>query len=292
MTFGPDDMRPLQVPHNDPLVVQLKIATALVRRVLIDTESSVDIITLECFKKLHYSEEDLEVTNTPLVGFGGQPIYPRGVKKLTVRVGEKDNSRIVDVNFLVADVPMAYNVIIGHPTLSMLKAVVAPYLLLMQFELDDRGVGKLFGDQRMARECYYVSLKSLGRKEEAPVTEVSRPSKSAKKGDPEAVMTLLASAEDHGQSRPEPTVEIEEIPLDDNRPDCVVRIGHSLAPTVKATIVTLLRQYQDVFAFEPSEMPRIAPEIIQYKLNVDPSHKPVIQKRRHLGVRAECSGGR
>ena len=80
MTFGPDDMRPLQVPHNDPLVVQLKIATALVRRVLIDTGSLVDIITLECFRKLHYSEEDLEVTHTPLVGFGGQHIYPVGVK--------------------------------------------------------------------------------------------------------------------------------------------------------------------------------------------------------------------
>ena len=243
----------------------------------------MDIITLECFKKLHYSDVDLEVTNTPLVGFGGQPTYPVGVKKLTVRVGEKDNSRTVDVNFLVVDVPMAYNVIIERPTLSMLKAVVAPYLLLMQFELDDRGVGKLFGDQRMARECYYVSLKSLGRKEEAPVTELSGPSKSAKKGDPEAVMTLLASAEDHGRSRPEPTVEIEEIPLDDNRPDRVVRVGHSLAPTVKEAIVTLLRQYQDVFAFEPSEMPGIAPEIMQHKLNVDPSHRPVIQKRRHLG---------
>ena len=136
----------------------------------------------------------------------------------------------------------------------------------------------------MARECYYVSLKSLGRKEEAPVAELSWPSKSAKKGDPEAVMTLLASAEEHGRSRPEPTIEIEEIPLDDNHPDRIVRVGHSLAPTVKEAIVTLLRQYQDVFAFEPSEMSGIAPKIMQHKLNVDPSHKPVIQKRRHLGV--------
>ena len=52
ITFGPEDMRPLQAPHNDPLVVQLKIATAMVGRVLIDTGSSVDIITLECLRKL------------------------------------------------------------------------------------------------------------------------------------------------------------------------------------------------------------------------------------------------
>jgi len=34
-------------------------------------------------------------------------------------------------------------------------------------------------------------------------------------------------------------------------------------------------------------MPGIAPEVMLHKLNVDPSHLPVIQKRLHLG--AECS---
>jgi len=131
MTFGPEDMSPLQAPHNDPLVVQLKIDTAMVRRVLVDMGRSVDIITMECFKKLQSSEEDLEATGTPLNGFRGQPTYPVGMKRLSVRIGEKDNSRTVNVNFLVVDVPMAYNIIIGHLTLSLVKAVIAPYLLLM-----------------------------------------------------------------------------------------------------------------------------------------------------------------
>ena len=200
MTFGPKDMRPLQAPHNDPLIVQLKIAAAMVRRVLIDTGSSVDIITLECFTKLQYTEKDLEAAGTPLVGFGGQPTYPVGMKKLAVRIGKKDNSRTVDVTFLVVEVPMAYNVIIKCPTLSVVKVVIAPYLLLLEFELDDGRVGKLFGDQRMARECYYVSLKSLGIRDELPFAESSRPSKSIKKGEPEAVMILSASAEEHGLS--------------------------------------------------------------------------------------------
>ena len=59
------------------------------------------------------------------------------MKKLLVTIGEKDNSRIVDINFLVVDIPMVYNIILGHPTLSAIKAVIVPYLLLMQFELDD-----------------------------------------------------------------------------------------------------------------------------------------------------------
>jgi len=122
----------------------------------------MDIITMECFKKLQYLEEDLEAIGTPLIGFGGQPTYPVRMKRLSVRIKEKDKSSIVNVNFL--DVPMAYNVIIRRPTLSQVKAVIAPYLLVTQFELDDGRVGKLFENQRMAPECYYVSLKLLGRK--------------------------------------------------------------------------------------------------------------------------------
>ncbi|KAJ8435744.1 hypothetical protein Cgig2_003166 [Carnegiea gigantea] len=38
MTFGPENMRPLQTPHNDALVIQLKIATAMVHRVLVTRE--------------------------------------------------------------------------------------------------------------------------------------------------------------------------------------------------------------------------------------------------------------
>ena len=94
--------------------MQLKIAAAMVRRVLIDMGSSVDIITPECFRKLQYMEKDLEVVGTPLVGFGGQPTYPVGMKKLAVRIGEKDNSRTMDVTFLVVDVPMVYNLSLIH----------------------------------------------------------------------------------------------------------------------------------------------------------------------------------
>ena len=52
MIVGPKDMQPLQIPHNDVLVIQLKIATAIIRRVLVDTGNSIHIVTLECLKKL------------------------------------------------------------------------------------------------------------------------------------------------------------------------------------------------------------------------------------------------
>ncbi|KAJ8434555.1 LOW QUALITY PROTEIN: hypothetical protein Cgig2_001187 [Carnegiea gigantea] len=59
-------------PHNEDLVIQLKIATAMVRRILVDIESSVDIIALECLKKLQYNEKDLETVE--LWGSGDKPL--------------------------------------------------------------------------------------------------------------------------------------------------------------------------------------------------------------------------
>ncbi|KAJ8437343.1 hypothetical protein Cgig2_009683 [Carnegiea gigantea] len=46
MTFGPEDKHPLQTPHNDALVIHLKITTAM------------------------YTEKGLEAVKTPVVGSG------------------------------------------------------------------------------------------------------------------------------------------------------------------------------------------------------------------------------
>jgi len=79
-------------------------------------------------------------------------------------------------------------------------------------------------------------------------------------------------------------MEIIEVTLDNNRPECFVRIRNALTPPIKDAIMSLLRQYQDVFVFELLEMPRIAPEVMQHRLNVDASHKLVIHMRQHLGA--------
>ena len=62
---------------------------------------------------------------------------------------------------MVVEVPTAYNTIIGLPTLHKVKAVITPYLLQLQFEADNGSVGTMQGDQRIARECYLVSIRHL-----------------------------------------------------------------------------------------------------------------------------------
>ena len=55
------------------------------------------------------------------------------------------------------DYPSSYNVIIGQPTLNKWKAATSTYCLKVKFPTDN-GVGKVKGDQVLARECYQAVL--------------------------------------------------------------------------------------------------------------------------------------
>ena len=51
------------------------------------------------------------------------------------------------------DCPSSYNVIIGRPTLNSWKATTSTYCLKVKFPTEN-DVGKVKGDQVLARECY------------------------------------------------------------------------------------------------------------------------------------------
>jgi len=122
MIFSPEDICPLQTPHNDALVIHLRLHCHGASSTC-DTGSSTDIITLECLKKLKYGEKDFKAADAPNVGFKVQTTYPLGIKKLPIRVECKDNLQRIKANFLVVEISMAYNVILLRPTLGAIKAV-------------------------------------------------------------------------------------------------------------------------------------------------------------------------
>ncbi|KAG7559356.1 Integrase catalytic core [Arabidopsis thaliana x Arabidopsis arenosa] len=75
-----------------------------------------------------------------------------------------------------------------------------------------------------------------------------------------------------------------EVVLEEDKPDRKVRIGATLTSEIKEALIELLRKNKTSFAWSAADMPKIDPDIICHKLNVDPSFKPVKQKRRKLGV--------
>ena len=78
MRFSDEDkVRTLQ-PHNDALVVTLKIGWYDVKRVLVDKGSGVEIMYPDLFKGLKLRSEDLTRYDSPLVGFDGNIVFPKG----------------------------------------------------------------------------------------------------------------------------------------------------------------------------------------------------------------------
>ena len=72
-----DNMETIQ-PHNDALVVNLRIEGYDVKRVIVDQGSDVKIMYLDLYKRLNLKFEDLTAYDSPLVSFDGKVVIPRG----------------------------------------------------------------------------------------------------------------------------------------------------------------------------------------------------------------------
>ncbi|XP_021839977.2 uncharacterized protein [Spinacia oleracea] len=156
--IGEADRGKISTPHDDPLVIELKIANLRVRRILVDTGSSSYIINLECLNRLQHDSSKIEKINYPIIGFGGSVIHPVGIISLPLRMGSKKEFRQMDVRFLIVKDLTAYNVILGRPTLNRAKAVIVTHIMLLKFICDDGSVSTIHGDQQQARDCYSTTL--------------------------------------------------------------------------------------------------------------------------------------
>ncbi|RWW62121.1 hypothetical protein BHE74_00030772 [Ensete ventricosum] len=135
--------------HVDALVILIRIANAGVKRVLIDTESSTDILYFDAFQKLGLIDKDLVTLTSTLTGFTGDFVSPMGAATIPVTFGGEPRSKTLMVSFMVVKLPSAYNAIIG-PTLNRLKAVVSTYHRLMKFPTR-AGVDEVGSDPRESR---------------------------------------------------------------------------------------------------------------------------------------------
>ena len=86
-------------PHNDALVVILRIKGYDMKRVLVDQGSGAEIMYLDLFKGLKLRLKDLTYYNSPLIGFNGNIVFPKGQIRLPVQT----RLEVVEVNFIVVD---------------------------------------------------------------------------------------------------------------------------------------------------------------------------------------------
>ncbi|XP_075645580.1 uncharacterized protein LOC142616662 [Castanea sativa] len=157
MSFNEEDARGVKQPHNDLLVIILTIEGLNTKRILVDNGSSADIIYHPAFQQLKLDPGRLRSFDSPLVSFSGDRVYPKGIVTLTVTVGTYPRQVTHQLDFLVVDYPSSYNMIIGRPTLNRWKSTTSTYCPKVKFPTEN-GVGKVKGDQVLARECYQAML--------------------------------------------------------------------------------------------------------------------------------------
>ncbi|GAV58437.1 hypothetical protein CFOL_v3_01971, partial [Cephalotus follicularis] len=122
ITFSEADYEGVRLPHDDPVVVTLLVELFTMKRILIDSGSSADILYKHAFDQLRIPANQLKPVKTPLVGFAGETIHLLGSINLSVVAGTAPRQTQVEMTFLVVDTPSPYNAIVGRPGLNLLEA--------------------------------------------------------------------------------------------------------------------------------------------------------------------------
>ena len=111
MGFSDEDkIRTIQ-PHDDALVITLRIGGYYVKRVMVDQGSAAEIMYPDLYKGLSLRSKDLTPYSSPLVSFEGKVIIPKGQIRLLVQTG----SKTVEVDFIMVDAYSSYTAIVARP---------------------------------------------------------------------------------------------------------------------------------------------------------------------------------
>ena len=84
MSFSEKDKQGTPQPHDNALVVTIRIRGYDVRRVLVDQESGAEIMYPNFYRGLNLTPEDLDTYDSLLMGFDGKMVVPRGMIRLPV----------------------------------------------------------------------------------------------------------------------------------------------------------------------------------------------------------------
>ena len=158
-----------------------------------------------------------------------------------------------------------YKIIIERTSFNALEATFSTMYLTMKYPLSEGRVGMVRGDQGLTRKCYKDSLK-LKRKSMI-VEEV------------DSHKVNMVDIDPRGDPREDslaPQEETEEVQIAPQSSK-ITHLGTNLSPKKEVEIVDILKRNIDLFAWKPSDMLDIDPNVMCHHLALDPGVKLVSQ---------------
>nr|XP_023895174.1 uncharacterized protein LOC112007103 [Quercus suber] len=140
-------------PHDDALVITLRIGGYDVKRVMVYQGSAVEIMYPDLYRGLNLKPGDLTLYSSPLVSFEGRVVTPKGQIRLPVQTG----SEVVEVDFIVVDMFSPYTAIVARPWLHTLGAISSTLHQKVKY-LSECQVCEIWGDQSVARQCLVAAI--------------------------------------------------------------------------------------------------------------------------------------
>ncbi|XP_024014360.1 uncharacterized protein LOC112088348 [Eutrema salsugineum] len=256
ISFAEEETARIDRPHNDPLVIELTIRDHDVARVLIDTGSSVNVIFREPLRRMGIDLSEVTAIPKPLTGFSGETTMTMGTIRVPVVAGGV--TRIIEL--CVTDHPAIYNVIMGTPWINAMRAIPSTYHLCLKFPTP-AGIKTIWRSQKESRMCCLAEHKFRN-----PVTDAR------------------ADIAESRETRAEPVCDVvDSVCIDEERPERRVEIRTKLEEPLRSELLSLFKENIDTFAWTTEDMPGISIDVTCHELNVDPTFKPIKQKRRKLG---------
>ena len=129
IAFNDDDLEGTIQQHDDALVVTVRINGFIVKMVLIDQRTGAEVMYPNLFKGLDLKNHDLSKYDTPLVGFDGRMVIPKGQISLPMNMEGKE----VTVTFIVVASYSPYMAILGRPCIHAMGAVPSTLHVKVKF---------------------------------------------------------------------------------------------------------------------------------------------------------------
>ena len=119
LTFSRKDAQTTGFNHNKPLYVEAKVNGLAFRRALVNSGSSVNIMSYQTFKAAGIPEKRLIASNVPLVTFASSSYKTKGYVNVDLQIGPIRSP----TKFYVIDAEVSYHLLLGRPWIHKSYAV-------------------------------------------------------------------------------------------------------------------------------------------------------------------------